>query len=128
MAMERVHIWLGNFSSHDALEDYLEEHYDEDDDEQPINQFAADQGETFYDHDWVEAGFKEVEDINGLIKGHSYSDIYSEEVLEKAKSLEIKTANTFIMADSGEFSTPQSKQAETYSLYYLGRFRAYVKP
>ncbi|MGK7925701.1 MAG: immunity 22 family protein [Spirulina sp.] len=57
--METSHIWLGNFPSADALEKYFAETYDEDDDGTPLNQFAADQGEHFYDSDWVEFSYSQ---------------------------------------------------------------------
>lgn len=125
--MERIHIWIGTFSSKEAFDDYLEEIYDEEDDDAPINQFAEDQNKTFYDHDWVESGFKIVDDLEELIKPHSYSEKYLEAALDQAESLGIESANSFIMADSGEFSEPQSKQTEAYSLMYLGRFTGYIR-
>jgi len=65
--------------------------------------------------------------MEDLVKGHSYSNKYAQEVLEKLTSLGIKTVNTFIMADSEEFKTPQSKQTANYSLHYLGQFKAAIE-
>ena len=48
--MDTAHIWLGQFADESALDEYFVEQMDDDDDT-PINQFAADQGVPFYDHD-----------------------------------------------------------------------------
>ena len=76
---------------------------------------------------WLEASFNETATIEQLLVSHSYSSTYIQEALEKANHLGVKTANTFIMADSKEFKTPQSKQGADYSLHYLGQFQAFVK-
>ncbi len=125
MTMEFVHIWLGSFQSPKAFEDYLEEQYE--DDERSINQFAEDQGERFYDHDWVESNFKVIDNLEELVMLHSYSGSYGEEVLKKAAGLDIEIANAFIMADSEEFTAPKSKQTANYTLHYLGRFKTTAK-
>jgi Immunity protein 22 len=86
MPMEISHIWLERFSSEGDVKAYFEEHYNDgnqnDEDGQiPISQFAADQGEWFYDHNWIELGFEENHDLRALVARHSYSSDYLEEVL-----------------------------------------------
>ena len=44
---EVVDVWLCRFPSEEAADRYFEETYDEDDDDRPISQFAADMGERF---------------------------------------------------------------------------------
>ncbi|MCG8456114.1 MAG: immunity 22 family protein [Holophagales bacterium] len=119
--METVHIWLGVFASEDALDSYFDERM-HDDDETPMNDFAADQGKVFYDHDWVERSFGEGGDLRSLIAGHSYSESYLENVVEEAKGKRITRANTFIMADIREFPSPRSADGKDYRLWYLGDF------
>lgn len=67
MSMEISHIWLGKFPSEKALDEYFEEIYDEDNEDAPLNQFARDQGENFYDHDWVERSFNNVTRLKDLL-------------------------------------------------------------
>ncbi len=124
--MEKSHIWLGEFPSEDALNTYFEETYDDDDDDAPINGFAADQGERFYDHDWVERGFVAHGSLEQLIVRHSYSKDYIEMVIADAEARGIVEANTFILADQSEFSDPKSVQGNDYTLWYLGIYTCQV--
>lgn len=123
MAMEEVHIWLGDFPSDDALYEYLEESYDEDD-EAPINRFAADQEASFYDVDFLESGFEESGDLRALIEGHSYNEAYLDDLLAAAENEGLEHANTFIMVDADEIEEPQSASGDDYELTYLGTFVA----
>ena len=83
MPMDVSHIWLGQFPSEEALDRYFEETYDDD---APINQFAADQGTAFYDHDWVEYGFNSLGSLRDLVEPHSYSVDSIEQVIEAGRS------------------------------------------
>ena len=122
--METSHIWLGVFESEEHLDDYFEEQYEEDD--APINRFAADQGEMYYDHDWVERGFCKSGELHELIDGASYSHDYLQEVIAAATKLGIQSANTFILADSNEFDDPKAVDTAEYRLWYIGRFKCHV--
>ena len=124
MPMEISHVWLGRFSSEAALDEYFEESYDDDD--APINRFATDQDESFCDHDWVERNFKGSGDLRALIKGHSYSVDYIDDVIAKASTEGITNANTFIMADKNEFQNPRSLKGEGYVLWYMGAFNCNI--
>src|SRR5262245_41484337 len=120
MPMEVSHIWLGQFSR-EVLDRYFEEHYGDDD--APLSQFADEQGETRYDHDWVEMSCPyELESVRSLVEGHSYSASYLDLVLAKAAELGITEVNVFILADRGEFSRPRSVSGPGYRLWYLGEF------
>ena len=122
MPMEKCHIWLARFASEEALDAYFEENYDKEDDDEPINKFALDQGETFYDHDWVERSFEGGGDLRTLIDGHSYSENYIDEVIKLAGERKIEGANAFIMADRNEFENPKAVEAADYQLWYVGVF------
>jgi hypothetical protein len=54
-----VDVFVGTFDSQEVLEQYLEETYDQDEEDAPISAFAKDQGEAFYDHDFVESRFED---------------------------------------------------------------------
>lgn len=123
MAMEISHIWIGVFAS-DAPEDYFVEHYGDDD--APINRFAEEQGETFYDHDWTEISYldaAEASDIRSFVEGHSYSDDYIEAVCKRATAIGIEKINVFVLADKNEFEHPRSVAGPNYRLEYLGEFK-----
>ena len=128
MPMEISHIWLGRFSSEGDAKAYFAEHYNDGDENDedgqiPFSQFAADQGEWFYDHDWLELGFEENRDLRALVARHSYSSDYLEEVLSRANSLGLAgQANTFVVADKAEFNHPRSVETKHYQLWYLGEF------
>lgn len=122
MPMDVSHIWIGVFAS-DAPEDYFVENYRDDD--APINRFAEEQGETFYDHDWTEISYldaSEASDIRSFIDGHSYSGDYLEAVSECAAALGIEKINVFVLADKNEFDNPRSVMGTNYRLEYLGEF------
>lgn len=126
MPMETSHLWLGRFPSEAALDAYFEESYGDDDD-QPINQFAADQGERSYDHDWVERSFFDASgDLRAQLAPHSYSSSYLDRVIELARARGMVGANAFVLADRGEFEHPVSVNAPSYTLWYLGEFRCEV--
>ena len=122
--MDTAHIWLGRFADESALNEYFVERLDDDDDV-PINQFASDQGVTFYDHDWVEYGYNNSGDLQALMAGHSYASSYSQKVMEivcdRTEFRHIH-ANTFIMADHTEIPTPRSCQQSGYTFWNVGAF------
>ena len=124
MPMDTSHFWLGVFKSEDHLGAYFEEQYDDDD--IPVNQFAADQGEMRYDHDWVERGFLKSGALHELIKRASYSSDYLHDVIAAATALGIGAANTFILADCNEFDDPKAVNADEYGLWYIGMFKCRV--
>ena len=123
--METSHIWLGRFRSDAAVGEYFDERIYEDD-EAPMNRFAEDQGVIFYDHDWVERSYCETSDLRGLVRGHSYSDDYLEEVTKLAREREIEGANVFVLADVNEFQSPRSIESRDYRLWYLGTFKCTI--
>lgn len=124
MPMETSHVWLGMFQSEDHLDAYFEEQYEDDD--TPINRFATDQGEMYYDHDWVERAFCQSGDLHDLIEDASYSYDYMQDVIATAKELGIKSANTFILADAQEIDDPKTVSSTDYQLWYIGKFKCHV--
>jgi hypothetical protein len=124
MPMETSHVWVGMFESEEQLDAYFEEQYEDDD--APINRFAADQGEMYYDHDWVERAFCQSGDLHKLIDGASYSCDYMQDVIVAATKLGIQSANTFILADSEEFDDPKAVDTAERRLWYIGKFKCHV--
>ena len=76
-----VDIWVGSFPSRAAFEGYLHETYG-DHDHAPLSKFAADMGQTFYDHDFLEAAYHEEpsSDLGALLEGHSFARSYTPHV------------------------------------------------
>jgi hypothetical protein len=123
--MEESHIWLGLFPSGTMFDEYFEEGIEEDD-ATPMNNFAKDQGEVFYDHDWVEISFRISDQLSSLLKGHSYCKDYMNDVIRFAKANNIKNANTFIMADANEIKSPRSVKHRDISIWYIGKYKCNV--
>lgn len=119
-SLEACDIWLGQFGP-DAPEDYFEERYEDDDGW--ISQFAREQGEKRYDHDFVEISFvDDMESVRSFVAGHSYHDTYLEAVVERAAALNIERINVFVLAGKNQFQRPRSASGPGYRLEYLGKF------
>ena len=118
-----VDIWVGSFPSKVLFVRYFDEQYADDD--APINQFAADQGVMFYDHDFCEIEFKgyHVESFDALIDGHSFWKSYTDEA-KKAflASDHHEKANVIVLVWGRKISRPHSVDGENFRLSYLGRF------
>jgi hypothetical protein len=124
---EVVDVWVGQFPSEEAADDYFEETYadPEDGEEQPISQFAADMGESFYDHDFVEREFhpQGISDLSKALAGHSFSSSYSENVIEAASRADVpEPIDTVLLVWGGEIEAPVSVRTPAMSLVYIGRF------
>lgn len=122
MAMEVCHVWVGVFAD-DAPEDYFTERYGDDD--PPVNRFAQEQGEWFYDHDWVEISLlppSDAVDPRTLALRHSYGERYADAVAARAADLGLERVNLFVLADRDEFDAPRSVEGPGYRLVYLGTF------
>lgn len=123
MLINDAHIWVAQFESERALEEYLQEEYDEDNDDAPISQFAADQGESFYDHDLVYGQFYNAPNACNLIEGWGFPDKAVADIVEAILGLKVPNANTCFVADKDEFSHPTSVKGNGYELWYVGQFK-----
>ncbi len=121
MKTETSHIWLGSFLE-GAPANFFVERYDREDDE-PLSLFGESQGKTWYDHDYVEISFlKAPVNIAELVKGHSYSEQYLDDVLVAGQAAEIDAANVFVLASEDQFPSATTASGEGYKLWYLGKF------
>lgn len=121
---EVVDVWLGCFSSADALSDYMEEAYVEGADDAPVSRFAADQREIFYDHDFVESGyFHQTCDLDGALFGYSFMETYIDELREAWSAKKVGPVNTVILVFGSQIAAPTSVSGEGYRLTHLGPFR-----
>ena len=96
--------------------------YADDGDELPINKFAEEQGETFYDDDRLERSFHDSRTLRELIAGHTSSEDYIEQVISYAESQGLSEVNVFIIADKEEFETPRAVNGDRHTLWYIGEF------
>jgi len=120
---EIVDVWVGTFASEDDLEAYLAESYDEDDEEAPASRFAADQGERFLDHDFLESSFHGTPgDLADLIAGHSFAESYREAAGAAFASSGSPPVNAVVLAFGAEVSAPRSVSDASHTVTYLGRF------
>lgn len=119
-----VDIWVGLFSSDEVFDKYFEENYDEDDEDAPITQFAADMKVNFYDHDFFESAHHEKpsSDLAMLLKDHSFSSSYTPQAVAAYQKLAPGPVDSVVLLWGEEIETPQSVKGEGYALHYLGRF------
>ncbi len=115
--MERCHLWLASFADRAEVDDYFEEvvPYLED---RPINLFAADQGKSFYDHDWVFTEFHVGGDLGAILDAIRAPATTRQAVLVAATKIEFEF-NAVVVADEGEFPSPVSV-AGPPRLEYIG--------
>lgn len=118
---ECADIWVGTFPSQAALDAYFEESYSDTDEDPPISQFAADQGEHFYDHDFMEVKYlpgaaSMVELLEGLSGSHHYAAAIA------ARQAWQPDFNTVVMIMRGEITDPRSVHGEGYTLTYVGQY------
>jgi hypothetical protein len=135
---EVVDVWVCCFPSAEAAAAYFEETYDEgdedddseEDDEEAearsISQFAADAGERYYNHDFMERGaFHDppIADIAAAVSPHSFSSSYLSEVVEAFRANPSAPFNCVLLVWNREIEYPVSIATPAATLHYLGRFR-----
>ena len=123
---EIVDIWVGYFPSAEAVEAYFKETYDEGDDN-PISQFAADMGESFYDHDFMERHFYDeaVTDFSEAIGHHSFSASYGTAAANAFNADPLLPFNVVLLVWNREIQSPVSVFRKPDAiLHYVGRFQS----
>jgi hypothetical protein len=120
---ETSHFWVGHFPEAKAA-DYFTEVWNEDDEDRehtPLSAFARDQGVRWYDHDFIEYGFKEgAGSIEELVTGYSYSDQWVAELSRRAAAVGLSGVNFFVFISEEEIGQPKSVRRDGYWLHYLG--------
>ena len=120
---EVIDIWVGSFPAESALNGYLAETYG-DDDSVPISQLAADMGQSYYDHDFLEHSFHESpsSDLRSRLEPHSFSTSYAAAAATAFESASAPEFNCIVLAWGQQFIHPASIHRDDYWLRYLGRF------
>ena len=121
-----VDVWVGNFESESAFSAYLAETYpDDDDDESPRSPFGADQGQQFYDHDFVECCFfGRTADLRAALAECSFVTSYIDDVVAAYRQASLPPVNAALLAFGEVIRAPKSVASAAYQLWHLGRFRA----
>lgn len=120
-----VDVWLCRFASTEAADAYFAESYDDDD--SPISPFAADMGERFYDHDFMERGAfcnPPTDDVAAVVAPHSFSSSYLAEVVAAFRAKPFAPFNAVLLVWNREIEHPTSVDGPDRTLHYLGRFRS----
>ena len=126
-----IDLWCGHFLTRAAFDEYLEESYLESENgepDPPISQLAADQGQSFYDHDFLGAEFLgfDTEDVELILLNCAYSKSYAEDVRNVFKSWTgrhpMNMLIAFIDYDNCGFHAPRSVSGDGYWLHYFGKF------
>ncbi len=121
---ETSHFWLGRFSDEKRAAAYIDEVYDEEDEDRdhtPLSEFARDQGEKWYNHDYMECSFdKDATSVSNLIEGASYSEQWAAELSRRATADALNTINLLIFINKDQIDEPRSAEGNGYSLHYMG--------
>lgn len=122
---EHSDFWLGSFPSERRAYEYFEEMYnDEDEDREytPLSEFAKDQEQNWYDHDFIEYGFNNsVSSIKELVEGYSYSEQYAEELEKRCEERKLVGINFFLFITVCEIAKPKSVITDEFKLHYVGK-------
>jgi Immunity protein 22 len=119
---EIVDVWVGRFPSSESADAYFEETYDDDDG--PISQFAADMGESFFDHDFMERAFHDPpsDDFAKALASHSFSSSYLSAAVEAFELHPLTPFNLVLTVCNEEIGRPVSVSKPGVVLHYVGRF------
>ncbi len=119
---ETSHFWVGHFPDGRRVDKYFAEQYE--DDGSPVSEFARDQGERWYDHDFMESGFsKGAKSILKLVKGYSYYEQWAEELARRAADAGLTGVNMFVFISKDQIEKPRSVKGDGYWLHYLGTIK-----
>src|SRR5438132_642697 len=92
---EVVDVWSCMFADRAAFEDYVRE-LPRDDLDEPLSEFISDQGQEWYDHDFMGAHFhgEPTTDIAQLLQeGHAFAASYAAAAAEVHRRLGLGPAN-----------------------------------
>lgn len=124
---ETSHFWLGQFPNKKRVTDYVAEVYDDEDEDRehtPLSQFARDQGEKWYDHDFMETGFKKnAKSVEDLVNGYSYHEQWSAELARRAMVAGLTKINMLVFISKDQIDKPRSVEGNGYRLLYMGTIK-----
>lgn len=116
-----VDVWVGTFTSLESFEAYLSESYEGED--EPISRFAADQEQSFYDHDFLQAELREpTTDLVGLMEGAQGLHLFVLPATAAYRRLGVGPVNAYLLVYGMQIHQPRSVEGPGYHLDYLGQF------
>jgi hypothetical protein len=126
---ETSHFWIGYFPEEQRAEEYFEEVYNEDEDYEntSLSQFARDQNKKWYDHDFLEYGYKDnCGSIECLVVEHSYYEQWSNELSGRVTQNDLSGFNTIVFISCDQIDIPLTVKGDIYWLYYLGAIEYHI--
>jgi hypothetical protein len=124
---QTCHFWLGQFPNEQRVDDYFAEVWDEEDENRehtPLSAFGRDQGENWYDHDFLEHGYNpKATSVEELVEGHSYHEQWAAELARRAAAAGITGSNMVVFIEREQIDRPRSVDGDGYSLRYMGTIR-----
>lgn len=116
-------VWLADFSTAEQFSAYLEERYDERNVGSPLSAFAAESGIAWYDHDFLEADYRQPPlAIAELLKPFSYAESFVQAVVERATTAEIARAHAAILLYDFEYAPAGGLVPANSTVSFLGNF------
>lgn len=127
MDKQILDFWIGNFSSEEDFEDFVNEdeefYVEEESDETHNSKFAESQDAIWLDYDFVEYGFDDTNNnIYDKFSEYSFADQWLPTLISRINELKLKSdINSLIFLNSGQIAKPTSVETEMFSLVYLGK-------
>lgn len=115
---ETSHFWVGHLPE-ELRGRYFEAALDEGDDT-PLSLFARDQGQKYYDLDFLEYGRGTATTVQELVAGYSYSDQWGDELARRVADAALSGFDFFMFISEQEVKHPRSVRGDGYWLHYLG--------
>jgi len=117
---QTCHFWVGTIPEDFPASYFAEDYSDERGDNDPLSPFARDQGETWYDHDFLEYGWSLAPTIAELVAGYSYSEQWAAELSRRAEAAGLRGINFFVFIDEAQIAAPRSVETRDGTLHYMG--------
>ncbi|MFL6261706.1 MAG: immunity 22 family protein [Thermoanaerobaculia bacterium] len=117
-----VSVWLGRLGSQDALDAFLAEQYDDEQDDEPVSAFAAEIGLSFYDHDFFESSFHQRIDSASAFDGHSYAESFKQAAWQVGSQLRDGVYDTLLLLYGYDHEGRQPQLRASAHLAFVGTF------
>ncbi|QOV88594.1 immunity 22 family protein [Humisphaera borealis] len=118
----RVSIWVGIAPLKKVPKDYFDENHEDED--APIDQFAADFGFGYYSHDLVELNDEEPKPrpTHELLAFHSYSMSFIDEAAAAAAKAGVKTSQFAVVMFDFDYNPKVTGVSRNAYLQFIGSF------
>lgn len=121
---ESVDIWVGFSRSEQALREYLQENYEDENPDAVVSVFAADQGQKFCDHDLVFGSLlSSPRDFAACCERLPFGKSWATAASAAMKNSELETPNAVVLAFGKTIEQPRPIAGLNLKLAYIGRFK-----